>query len=167
MGWIPMQFGLRKTTPCCFAVLLSLLTVSSAQAITGTISGYGRDYLYAQGCGSDSSYGPFKITLRTGRKWRMDDDSGAVYTGSFTSDSSLRNLVLKLDSSSESRLVSVLRRWGSNLCGTSVRVKANSKPVVTIRFSANFKLVSGKLTMTATGKTEFGSGSARYTAQFT
>ena len=162
-----MQFGMRKITPYCFVVLLSLLVVSSAQAITGTISGYGRDYLSTNGCGSDSSYGPFKITLRAGRKWRMDDDSGAVYTGSFTSDSSQRNLVLKLDSSSESRLVNVLKRWGSNLCETNVRIKSHSKPVVTIRFSANFKLVSGKLTMTATGKTAFGSGSAKYTAQFT
>lgn len=162
-----MQLGMRNTISCSFVALLSLLVVSSAQAITGTISGYGRDYLSTSSCGADSSYGPFKITLRTGRKWRMDDDSGAVYTGWFTSDSSQRNLVLKLDSSSESRLVSVLRRWGSNLCGTNVRVKSHSRPVVTIRFSADFKVASGKLTMTATGKTEFGSGSARYTAQFT
>ena len=161
-----MQFGMRKITPFCLVVLLSLLVVGSAHAITGTISGDGRDSLSTDGCGSDSSYGPFKITLRTGRKWRMEGDSGAIYTGSFTSDSSQRNLVLKLDSSSEKRLVSVLKRWGSNLCGTDVRIKSHSKPMVTIRLNANFKLASGKLTMTATGKTDFGSGSAKYTAQF-
>ena len=144
-----------------------LIGAQSAQAITGTISGDGSDYLVADGCGSDSSFGPFKITLRTGRKWRMAVSSGAVYTGSFTADSSQRNVVLSLDSSSENRLVNSLKRWGSYLCGTSVRIKSHSKAVVRIRFSADFKQANGKLVMAATGKTEFGTGTARYTAQFT
>lgn len=161
-----MGSGLRNALAAHLVVLSSLVCISSAHALTGTISGDGYDSLSTSGCGSDSGYSSFTISLRAGRKWRMVDDAGVVYIGSFTTDSSQRNVALKLDSSSESRLVDALRRWSTFLCGTNVRVKSYSKPVAYLRFNAKFTSVSGRLTISASGKTEFGSGSARYTAQF-
>ena len=145
---------------------LSLAGTNVVYAITGTISGDAHETLITSGCDSGDGYTHFDLLLRTGHKWRMVVDSGYSYSGTFTSDSGQRNLVLSFDSASESRFVNLERQNASSLCNTSVRIKSHSKPVAKLRFNPSFTSVSGTLTMTATGKTDFGSGSARYTARF-
>lgn len=156
----------RTTKTALFALTLLFVGMQPAYAITGTITGDADETLVISGCDSGEGFTHFSLSLRTGRKWRMVVDSGYAFSGSFTSDSGQRNIVLSFDSASESRFVNLERRNASSLCNTTVRITSHSNPVAKLRFNANFTSVSGTLTMKATGKTDFGSGSARYTAKF-
>lgn len=159
--------GKRRLGAGATALLVMLLGMRSAHALTGTITGQGHETLTTSSCGSDADHGPFTITLRTGRKWRLVDHGGSAYTGSFTSDASQRNLVLYFDAASESRVVTLLKDWSSSVCRTNVRVKSYVRPVVMkVRINAQFTRASGSLALTGVGKTASGSGSARFTGQF-
>ena len=142
--------------------LFCLFVCAPVYAITGTGSGVANERLVTSGCGRVINSFYFTFALRAGQKWRLVDDNGAAFQGSFTSDSNGRNLTLRFDSSSQKRLIGKLRQSVSYLCGLSVRVKSYSEPIIKIRMDARFNAFTASLIMRATGSTSNGSGSAQY-----
>ena len=91
-------------------------------------------------------------------------DDGTAYTGSLTSDSSGRNLLLNFDATSRNRLIRNLAGWAGYLCELPVSVKSVSPTVIKVRINTAFTSFSGSLTFSAIGSTSNGSGRATYNA---
>lgn len=160
-----MEQSIRRYRSGLFSLLLlGLFLGGPAYAITGTGSGLVRDRLSTSGCGAIANAYYFTLALRTGSKWRMLLDDGTAYTGSFTSDSSGRNLLLNFDATSRNRLIRNLAGWAGYLCELPVSVKSVSPPVIKVRINTAFTSFSGSLTFSAIGSTSNGSGRATYNA---
>lgn len=147
-------------------LLGSLLVAPAAHAITGTLSGDYGEFLNTSECGAASASGSFTLTLSAGGKWRLVDESGDVLAGRYVADSSQRNLSLSLNSRSESYMVELVRSTASRLCNAKAKVSSYSKPSIRIRLAAKFSTATGSMSFTVRGKTKFGAGSAKYTANF-
>ena len=151
---------------CAAIALLACLAAPAAFAITGTMTGDYAAMLNTSGCGAASGQGTFTLSLKAGGKWRLVDESGNVLAGRFVADSSQRVLTLTLDSRSEDYMVALVRDTATQLCGTKAKVVSHSPPTGKIRLGANFMTASGGLSFSGRGKTKFGTGSAKYTANF-
>ena len=142
-----MEQSIRRYRSGLFSLLLlGLFLGGPAYAITGTGSGLVRDRLSTSGCGAIANAYYFTLALRTGSKWRMLLDDDTAYTGSFTSDSSGRNLLLNCDATSRDRLIRNLAGWAGYLCELPVSAigstsngsgRANYNAVVSSRNTAH------------------------------
>ena len=151
---------------CLFAVLLMWLGLRPAYAITGTVTGKFDESLVLSACAEGYASPSFTLYLKTGGKFSLKV-SGRVFTGTFTRNASQTSLVFTLDTASRNRLAAAVARWASSRCGATVTITRYSAPVfkVGIRYGASRSSscnISGAMSVSATGRTDYGSGSARY-----
>lgn len=149
-----------------FLGLLLLGALSPAHAITGTIAGTLEERLLLSRCSDAYAYPDFTLTLKTGQKFAVTSN-GRTYTGTFTKNAAQTTLVFTMDAASKTRLASTVARMASRLCGATVTVSAYSTPVIKLNLvygstRAATCNIYGSMTVTATGRTIYGSGSANY-----
>jgi len=146
----------------CFGQAFS----QQAHAITGTISGTLYERLLLSSCDDSYDYPDFKLYLKTGQKFSLTSN-GRTFTGTFTKNAAQTSLVFTLDAASKSRLAGVLGRSASSLCGATVSVSSFSAPIfrASLAYGASKSStcnISGSMSVSATGRTAFGAGSAKY-----
>ena len=156
------RFGARLSL--LFFLLLGGL--QSAHAITGTVTGSLDERLLLSACDDGYSYPSFTLYLKTGGHFSLRV-TGRTYTGTFTRNSSQTALVFTLDSASRTRLAKAVALSASRLCGTTVTVTSYTAPVFKVALSYGASRtatcnITGSMAVSATGRTAYGSGSAKY-----
>lgn len=150
------------------SVLFFLLLggLQSAHAITGTVTGTFDERLLLSACDDGYQYPSFTLYLKTGGRFSLRV-TGRTYTGTFTRNSSQTSLVFTLDSASRTRLAKAVGSYASSLCGATVTVTRYTAPVfkVALAYGASREEtcnITGSMSVSATGRTAYGSGSAKY-----
>jgi len=154
---------------CVMALLLVCFGQAFSQqahAITGTISGTLYERLLLSACTDGYDYPDFKLYLKTGQHFSLVAD-GRTFTGTFTKNAAQTYLVFTLDAASKSRLAGAVGRSASSLCGATVSISSYTAPIfrTSLAYGASKSStcnISGSMSVSATGRTAFGSGSAKY-----
>ena len=137
-----------------------------AHAITGTVTGTFDARLLMSSCTDGYSYNAFTLYLKPGGSFSLRVP-GRTYTGTFRRNSSQTALVFTLDSASRIRLVKTVALSASSLCGTTVTVTSYTAPVFKVALvyggsRTSTCNITGSMSVSATGRTAYGSGSAKY-----
>lgn len=150
----------------CLLLLFLSGSVQSALAITGTVTGTFDERLLLSACADGYKYPSFTLYLKTGGYFSLRT-VGRTYTGTFTRNSSQTSLVFTLDAASRTRLKNAVALYASSLCGTTVTVSSYTPPVfkVALAYGASRSStcnITGAMSVSATGRTAYGSGTAKY-----
>ena len=149
-----------------FAVLSMWIGLRPALAITGTVTGTFDARLLMSSCTDGYRYDDFTLYLKRGGYFTLRVP-GRTYTGTFTRNSSQTALVFRLDSASRIRLVKTVALSASSLCGTNVTVTSYTAPIFKVALAYGESReetcnITGSMAVSATGRTAYGSGSAKY-----
>jgi len=144
-------------------VLAGVLATGNANAVEGNYSGSLSETLKVSGCGKDKDFSFASAILQSNKTWSADTIEG-IYEGTYKTKGS-RNLVLKLDSSSQNLLMNSMKDWATDLCGTAVKKLTKFKSNIKLKLNKKATTLKGKIVATAKGQTKFGSGQGKYTGK--